>query len=193
MMTPTALAQATEDIVELRPRMPLQHSLARWLAALKPDLYPNAAAVSSRFEHEFAQAGNTCKIWVVVQNARPRAWLMARRVPDGRRQVEIVGLGAEVDGQYVSAAPAVAPLLERATAWATESGAAVLVHWTSTEGLAVHLRPLDDLSTALAHLGGGDSPVWAFWVAQEFMLWGLLPDLYGPGRHGALLARQLTP
>ena len=98
MMTPTALAQATDDIVEVRPRMPLQHSLARWLTALKPDLYPNAAAVSSHFEHEFAQAGNTCKIWVVVQNARPRAWLMARRVPDGRRQVEIIGLGPRWTG-----------------------------------------------------------------------------------------------
>jgi hypothetical protein len=193
MMTPTALAQATDDIVELRPRMPLQHTLARWLTALKPDLYPNAAAVSSHFEHEFAQAGNTCKIWVVVQNARPRAWLMARRVPDGRRQVEIVGLGAEVEGQYVTAAPAVAALLERAAAWAAEAGAAVLVHWTATDGLAIHQRPLEDLSTAMARLGGGESPVWTFWVAQEFMLWGLLPDLYGPGKHGALLARQLNP
>lgn len=193
MMTPAALAQATDDIVELRPRMPLQHTLARWLNALKPDLYPTAAGVSSRFEHEFAQAGSTCKIWVVVQNARPRAWLMARRVPDGRGQVEIVGLGAEVEGQYVTAAPAVAALLARAGAWATEAGAAVLVYWTSTEGLAIHRRPLEDLSTAMTMLGGGDSPVWAFWVEQEFMLWGLLPDLYGSGQHGALLARQLTP
>jgi hypothetical protein len=93
----------------------------------------------------------------------------------------------------VTAAPAVAALLERAAAWAAEAGAAVLVHWTTTDGLAVHQRPLEDLSTAMARLGGGESPVWTFWVAQEFMLWGLLPDLYGPGKHGALLARQLNP
>jgi hypothetical protein len=191
MTTVVAPVQAPEDIVELRPRMPLQHTLARWLNALKPEWYPSASAASANFEHEFAQAGTTSKIWVVVQNARPRAWLMARRVPDERRQVEIVRLGAEVAGGYEAAAPGCALLIERAAAWATDQGAAQLIHWTGTEGLAVHGRPLEDLWTTMQEMGGGDSPTWTFWVEQEFMLWGLLPDMYGTGRHGALLARTL--
>ena len=191
MTTTAAPVQAPEEIVELRPRVPLQHTLARWLATLKPEWYPSASAASSEFEHEFARAGQTLKIWVVVQNARPRAWLMARLLPDERRQVEIVRLGAEVHGRYEAAAPACALLIARAVVWAGEQGAAQLIHWTGSEGLAIHGQALEDLWTAMQHIGGGDSPVWAFWVEQEFMLWGLLPDLYGPRRHGALLARWL--
>src|SRR4051794_14710082 len=145
--TTTPASIMAEDIVELRPRQALQHTLARWLAALAPDWYPNASALSSSLEHEFAQAGATAKIWVTVQNARPRAWLWARRVPDGRNQVEIVRLGAEVEGRYSHASPLCAPLIDRAVAWAGEQGATVLVHWTTSEGLAIHGRPLLDLPT----------------------------------------------
>jgi hypothetical protein len=191
MMTIPGAVEAPEEIIELRPRMPLQHALARWLAGLKPDWYPSAATAYANFEHDFAQAGTTCKIWVVVQNSRPRAWLMARRVPDLRQQVEIVRLGGEVAGQYTVAAPGCGPLLDRAVAWAAEQGADLLIHWTTSEGLAIQGRALFDLPTALQSIGGGDSPIWAFWVAQEFMLWGLLPNLYGRGQHGVLVARQL--
>ena len=191
MTTFVAPAEATDDIVELRPRMPLQHSLARWLSTLKPEWYASAATASSDFEHEFARAGATCKIWVVVQNARPRAWLMARLVPGQRREVEIVRVGAEVAGGYEAAAPACAPLIERAAAWAAEQGATLLVHWTDSTGLAIHGHTIDDLWTSMQNMGGGESPIWAFWVEQGFMLWGLLPDLHGPGRHGAHLARRL--
>src|SRR5205809_1163657 len=99
-----ALPAAPDDIVELRPRQPLQHTLARWLAALKPDWFPNASALAASLEHEFAQAGGTIKIWAVVQNTRPRAWLWARYT-QGSRQVEIVRLGAEADGRYTHASP----------------------------------------------------------------------------------------
>ena len=186
-----ALAPSSDEIVELRPRQALQHTLARWVSGLRPDWYPTPTVLSASLEHEFAQAGSTAKIWVVVQNTRPRAWLWARRVPDGRAQVEIVRMGGEIAGRYESAAPACAPLLARAATWAADGGARLLVHWTSSEGLAIHGRPLADLASGMEGLGGGDSPAWAFWVEQGFMLWGLLPQLYGPGQHGALLARPL--
>ena len=42
-MTVPGAVEAPDEIIELRPRMPLQHTLARWLATLKPEWYPSAA------------------------------------------------------------------------------------------------------------------------------------------------------
>ena len=87
--------------------------------------------------------------------------------------------------------PAITTLLERAAA-GPPKGRGGADHWTTSAGLAIDRRPLEDLSTAMTRAGGRDTPVWSFWVEQEFMLWGLLPDPDGPGQHGALLARQST-
>ena len=184
---------AADDLVELRPRTPLQHALARWLAAVYPAAFPGASEAYAGLEHAFAQGGGTCKVWVVLaEGTWPQAWLMLRAGAPGRHEIEIVHVGGVGEGgRYVAATPAAGRLLERAVTWAEEQNAVLLTHWTTSEGLALHGHRIYDLPDALARIGGGDSPIWAFWVGHGFMLWGLLSDLYGPGRHGALLARQL--